>query len=205
MKRLWIVALVALMGVGAANAQFRFGLKAGVNVNKISISNVKHTLDSDNGCGFTGGLMAEVGLPLTGLCLDGSLMYTHMSASTTFADESSAEAQEVTPSKNFLEIPINLKYKIGIVGLSNIIAPYLFTGPSFAFKIGGDEDYFSTKTVQYSWTFGVGVQALNHLQISAGYSLGINNILDKAGLASNVSDNIKLKNKYWTITAAYLF
>lgn len=208
MKSIWkysVAALVAiLIGCGSASAQFRFGVKAGINLNSLHLSNFGHNFNKENGCGFTGGVMTEFQVPLIGLCFDASLMYTHMSAATdvyTNTDGDLDQLTEITPKKDFLEIPINVKYKLGLP----IIHPYVFTGPSFAFKFGGDNDYFKTKTVQCAWNVGLGFELLNHVQISGSYGFGMNNILKKSGIVDNTTEDLKIKNNYWTITAAYLF
>lgn len=200
-----ILALVIICGSVVANAQFRFGLKAGLNLNSLHLSNLSDNLTKDNGCGFTGGVMAEFQVPVVGICFDASLMYTHMTAKTDVIENDAngnVVDDNISPSKNFLEIPINLKYKIGIIPA---VQPYIFTGPSFAFKLGGDENVFKTRTFQTAWNIGVGVELLKHLQIGGSYGFGMNNILKNTGLINNTSNNIKLKNNYWTITAAYLF
>ncbi len=208
MKTIWksiIVVLVALFAAGQANAQFRFGIKAGLNLNSLHLDNVKHNFDEDNGCGFTGGVMTEFTVPLVGLCFDASLMYTHMSASTgIIANDGAAlsDAHEITPKKDFLEIPVNIKYRFGMVP---VVKPYIFTGPSFAFKFGGDDDVLKTKTFQCAWNIGLGLEVFNHVQIGASYGFGMNNTLKKFSDDITVSNDIKLKNNYWTITAAYLF
>jgi len=217
MKILWktlIVALVALMGVQGADAQFRFGVKAGVNLNSLKLNNIKSNFERDNGCGVTAGVMTEFTVPIVGLCVDASLMYTHMSSSINFlpASDSPVAADpnlsNEASSKNFFNIPINIKYRFGMVP---VVKPFIFTGPDFAFKFGGDNDVLKTKTFQCAWNVGVGFELFNHLQIAGSYGFGINNIVDKVqgqGVnvpVSNTADDIKLKNNYWTITAAYLF
>lgn len=208
-KKVLIVAIAALAFTATAGAQVRFGVKVGMNVNKLHWDNIPATLDNNkNGCGFTGGLMTEIGIPLGGLAVDASFMYTHMSAKSEldiFADNGSmAHSIDMSPAKNFLEIPIHLKYKFGFPVIGQVFSPFIFTGPDFAFNFSGDNNYFKTKSVQYAWDFGIGFEIVTHLQLQAGYSLGINNIVDAANLGI-VSDNIKIKNNYWTITAAYLF
>lgn len=199
---------MAVAGVTAADAQVRFGVKAGLNVDKLSFKHLDRTLDSDNGCGFTGGVMTEIGIPLGGLAVDASFMYTHMTGTSyiTVVDETGISSEQaLNQSKNFLEIPVNLKYKFGIPAINYMLTPYLLTGPTFAFKMGDGDSLMRTKDVQYSWNFGVGFEVLKHLQVQAAYSLGINNILKTTGMAHNPAEDVKLKNNYWTITAAYLF
>lgn len=206
-----LLALLLLIAAGTfgSQAQIRFGVKAGLNVDKLSLKNLDQTLDNENGCGFTGGVMTEIAIPLGGLAVDASFMYTHMTGKSRImvSNEDGTSWHETTldQSKNFLEIPINLKYKFGLPVIDNLLMPYLLTGPTFSFKMGDGNSIFRTKDVQYSWNFGLGFEAFKHLQIQAAYSLGINNILKTTNLAENPSNDVKLKNNYWTITAAYLF
>lgn len=207
-KKLLLVVLVAVLGVGAANAQFRFGIKAGVNLNKIDFKDLENNLDGSNGCGFTGGVMAEFQVPVIGICLDASLMYTRMNSDSELSmnDSDGLGESEDFVAKNFLEIPINLKYKFTLPVVDKIISPYLFTGPSFAIRLDKNSfDYIKTKTCQVAWNVGVGVELVKHLQIGASYGFGINNIIDKFDIGGIQVDDVKVKNNYWTITAAYLF
>lgn len=196
MKRLSLMLLILLMGIGAAQAQFRFGVKAGANFNKLDLESFGANFETDNGAGFTGGVMTEFQVPIVGLCFDASLMYTRMNGSIDGVQSSEA--------KNFFQIPINIKYKFDLPVVGNLVAPYIFTGPDFAFKLGGDDDVFKTKTFQCAWNVGIGVELINHLQIGGSYGFGINNICDEV-IGINVNDNIKTHNNYWTLTAAWLF
>jgi len=196
-----ILAVALLIGVGAANAQFRFGIKAGLNINKLHLKNASETLlDSDNRCGFTAGVSTEFQVPIVGLCFDASLMYSRMNSQINSAEKNSS-------SKDFFNIPINIKYKIGLPVVSNIITPFIFTGPDFAFKLGGDKSVFKQKTFQCAWNVGIGVELIRHLQIAGSYGFGINSIMDKVNIPviDEVTNDLKVKNNYWTISAAYYF
>ena len=104
-----------------------------------------------------------------------------------------------------IEVPINLKYKFSLPIAGNFVAPYLFTGPSFAFLTSKEAigDAVKNKKFDLSWNFGAGVQILNKVQLGASYGLG----LTKA--AEAVSDvkgaGVDVKTRCWTIPAAYLF
>lgn len=196
-NRVLLSLLMIAFTFGVANAQFRFGPRAGININKLHLSNASGNFSSDNRCGFTGGLMAEFQVPLIGLCFDASLMYARMNSAISTTEGKS-------DNKDFFEVPINLKYKFGLPVVGNIVSPYLFTGPSFAFKLGGKDEIIKQKTFQWAWNIGLGVELLRHLQVGAGYAFGINSVIDKVNI-SEVSKDIKAKNSYWTITAAYLF
>ncbi len=204
-KRIILIALVALLTIGTASAQLRFGVKAGVNVDNLKVSNLKEAagiFDADNNCGFTGGVTMEYIAPVVGIGFDLSLMYAHLKA------KMEDNGKMGTVGKNYLEIPLNLKYKLGIPVISRIIQPMVYTGPSFAFKL--DKSVFSnikTKTTQIGWNLGIGVELFKHLQINGGYTFGINNVAKYIGPVENNFnlENVKLKNNYWTITAAYMF
>lgn len=207
MKRIstLIAVIVTVLAIAVpASAQIRFGVKLGLNVDKLSFKHLDKTLDNENGCGFTGGVMTEIAIPLGGLAVDASFMYTHMTGKS-YVTTTDGKEEMLQQSKNFLEIPINLKYKFGLPIVNNLLTPYLLTGPTFAFKMGNDNWFWNTKDVQYSWNFGFGVEVVKHLQIQAQYSLGIGNILKTVKVADHAVTDIKLKNNYWSITAAYLF
>ena len=199
MKKIIIAILLAIMTVGAADAQFRFGLKAGVNVNHLS-TNTSETFDKNNRAGFTAGLMTEFQVPVIGICVDLSVMYARLNSEIFY---NSGLNNEDSENKNFLMIPLNLKYKLSIPAVSRIVAPYIFTGPSFDFKLDKSTiDAFKTKTFQAVWNVGLGLELFRHLQVGASYGFGMNNILDKVYSQANT---VKFHNNYWTVTAAYLF
>lgn len=157
--------------------------------------------------------MADVNIPLLGFGADVSLMYARMNnaASATYDQNGVAiGANNSLYGKNFLEIPVNIKYKISLPVVGSLVAPYVFTGPNFAFCL--DKSYqdsnlgLKSKAFQMAWNVGIGLEFLKHLQIGASYGFGCNNIVEKIGVvdASKLVDS-KAKNNYWTVTAAYIF
>lgn len=197
-KKVFIVLLLSIFGMGASQAQIRFGVKAGLNLNSLHLSNISSSLHKDNSCGYTLGVMTELKVPLVGLCFDLSAMYTRMNSEI----EGSEDGMRPAYNKNFLEIPLNLKYKFGLPIIGSVFSPYLFTGPSFAFKLDKNtSDDLKTKSCQVAWNVGLGVELIRHLQISGSYGFGVNNI------AKHWVDTkkAKVKNNYWTVTAAWLF
>lgn len=209
MKKIIVALIIAVMGIGAANAELRFGIKAGLNLNGLHLNDLKTTnlkdYISDNGTGWTAGVMAEYMAPFIGLGVDASLMYTRMNADINIIQD--GMYQGTLKNSNFLQIPINIKYRFSLPVVGSFLAPYVFTGPDFAFKLGKQTfQDLKTRTCQVAWNVGIGLQFFKHLQISGGYAFGINNIVEKiAADKFNTQDGIKARNSYWTITAAYLF
>lgn len=209
MKKISILLLVAVLGAFGAQAQIRFGIKAGANFNKIHFSDVESSLQPDNSCGWNAGVMTEFTVPIVGLCFDASLLYSRMNnaISNDFDKTLSKELDsDMSYGKNFLEIPINIKYKFGIPVIGSIIKPFIYTGPSFAFKL---DKSIMDKTFQCAWNIGIGVELIKHLQISGSYGFGINNVakevLKNADPDFGNVEKIKAKNNYWTVSAAWLF
>lgn len=209
--------LVSLVAVIPANARIiTFGPKVGLNVNHLSSSN-KTLMDPKNQCGFTAGVMAEANVPLIGIAVDLSLMYTHMTSDADMGNakvgNSTLTAHETKIFQNMLEIPLNLKYKVNIPAVSRIIRPYVFTGPTLALRLGGNHDEktdneidYDWKTAQWGWNVGLGVELINHLQIGAGYTFGLNDVVKKTLPLPGIDNKeFKIKNNYWTVTAAWLF
>lgn len=208
-KRILIMMMALVMTVGVANAQFRFGIKAGANFNKIHFSGLDENLDPDNSCGWNAGVMTEFTVPIIGLCFDASLMYSRMNNNASDYKGSVKDILDADKEygKNFLEIPINIKYKFTIPVVASIIKPYIFTGPNFAFKL---DKSLMDKTFQCAWNVGLGVELIRHLQISGSYGFGINNVAKGVFKTADPSfsgniEQLKAKNNYWTVSAAWLF
>lgn len=217
-KKILLALFVVLTAAGISEAKpVSFGIKAGLNVNKLKFN--KDIAKTDNSCGWTAGVMADFNIPIVGLGCDVSLMYARMNNSsdvrfpiTTNPEVNGGEVlipgDDNVFGKNFLEIPINIKYSFSLPVVSNFMKPYIFTGPNFAFRLGknvkNDIANIESRACQVAWNVGLGIQLINHVQIGASYAFGINNVV------KNITDEIqtvkvKAKNNYWTVTAAYVF
>lgn len=200
LKRILLVAIaIVAMSATASAGGFRWGVKAGVALNNLHFSEdvLDDITSKDNHAGFTGGLMCEFTIPVINLGFDASLMYVHREAIETGTEKL---------NRDYIELPIHLKYKISLPVVNNVITPYLFAGPSFAFKTGKSEivDFVKSKKCDVALNLGVGVELVKHLQVSASYGIGLTKALEFTGKL-NQSAGIEGKNKYWTLTAAYLF
>jgi hypothetical protein len=198
-KKLIIAALFVVVCSLSASAQFRIGPRLGVAVSDLHFN--KSVFDTDNRAGFTGGIMTEFTVPVIGLGFDASVMYVRRN--TEWLAEQGLEKN----NRDYIDIPVNLKWKISIPLISKIVSPYIATGPDFAFLTSrrAVSDAFDNKSFDFSWNLGFGLQFLSHLQIGASYGFGFNKAVEI--IKNNDYKNIDLegKNRYWTVTAAYLF
>ena len=204
MKRVLSVITIAIIGLAAAtsaSAQFKFGLKAGVAVNSMKFS--EDIIKADNRAGFTGGAMIEFTAPVLGIGLDASVMYVHRTADS-YSDN--PDYAEIGKKRDYIDIPLNLKWKINIPAVGKVVKPYIATGPAFAFLVSKQDasEFFKNKKCDISWNIGVGLELFSHLQVGASYGIGLTKALETVKVVDDMPA-IDGKNKYWTITAAYLF
>ena len=158
--------------------------------------------DAENRTGFTGGLMAEFTVPIIGVGVDASVMYVRREGVNKYVDDGETIVEK--NNRNYIGIPINLKWKIGIPAVGNIITPFITTGPEFDFLCSKQTiDDMKRKKCDVSWNFGLGVELIKHIQVAASYGFGINSAVKYVGEIETV--DVKGKDRFWTITAAYLF
>ena len=205
--------VLCIAAVMPASAQFSIGPRVGINVNSLHMSD--KIFDSDNRLGMNAGLQAEFMIPMLGFGFDASVMYVHRS-SKAFASDDAADYTKI--SSDYIEIPVNLKYKFSLPVVGKIIAPYVFTGPSFAFRTSKSaiNEFVRSKKSDIAWNFGIGLQLIKHLQIGASYGLGLSKAYDLTetyyelypdGMTTVTpgKTDVKGKNRFWTVTAAWLF
>lgn len=222
-KRISILLFIIILPGSSAQAQIKFGIKGGLNISKADFSNFQENFKADNMNGFFFGPMVDLNIPIVGLGVDGSLLYSQKG--TKFTNNSNNES--VTNKQHAIEIPINLKYSIG---LGNMASIFVAAGPSFNFNIKSDNigndllsiankksdnsSLIDTKNSEVAINLGGGVKLLNHLQIGINYSLPLTNSAKDnfsnggaIGELSNVinGSSFKSKTKMWQVSVAYLF
>lgn len=181
----FVVAMFALFMAMPAQAQLiKFGVKGGVNMTKVDFDEYK-----DNMAGFFIGPMAEVTIPVVGLGVDASLLFS----------QKGIKADDDATKQMGLDIPVNLKYTIG---LGSTLGIFIAAGPDFFFDFKGEKDGIEKKKAQVGVNVGAGVKLLNHLQIGINYNIPVGDHFSiiEAGEAA-----IKGKDKTWQISAAYIF
>lgn len=205
---LLVIMAAAFTSQNAQAAGLRFGIKAGVTVNELKFN--EDIFASANRCGFTAGLMTKFTIPVINLGFDASLMLTHRSAQVQEyvidTNNNISGYDQYNLTSNYIEIPINLRYDLSLPAVGHIITPFLTTGPDFSFLLSKENavNAWQKKKFDVAWNFGFGVLLVNRLQLHASYGIGLKNA------ASNGESlyDAKLgdaKNRFWTVTAAYLF
>ena len=198
MKKILTIAVLfaALMTAVPARAEVKFGLKGGLNLTSMSLD--ANAISKSNQAGFFIGPTVKFTLPIVGLGFDASALY----------DQRKAEVDDTSIKQQSIQIPINLRYGIGLGSTASI---YFFAGPQFGFNVG-DKNIVSSvgdwtfKSSYVSANVGAGLMLLSHLQVSVNYNFG----LGKTGeLEQNIPGAIKSiddgKLNAWQIGVAYFF
>lgn len=194
-KRIVFALMTAMLLALPAATQVRLGLRGGITVGELRFS--REIIDSDNRAGFTGGLLVDVGIPVTGLGVEVSAMYTHRNNRLTDGQR--------TFKRHYIDIPVYARYRMGIAGIGHVFAPYIFTGPSFSilFDDSAPGNYDNNKTY-LSWDVGGGAELFNHWRLSATYGIGISKAMEYID-REYTGDKVSGKDRYWTLSVAYLF
>ena len=172
-------------------AQVKFGVKAGLNVTQMSLS--QDVVSKSNQEGFFVGPTVKVTLPLVGLGVDASALY----------DQRDAKFGEDKVSQRSINVPINLRYGVGLGSLASV---YLAAGPQFGFNIGqknysGVKD-FKFKESNFSVNVGAGVSLINHVEVGFTYNIAVG----KTGEISWIDGTkINARANSWQVSAAYYF
>ena len=181
----------------SVNAQFRFGVKGGVNIAKVSFD--KDVLNSSNTTGFHVGPMIEGMFGQGGIGFDAGILFSQKGFDT---DDKSVK-------NTFLEVPANLKFKFGLP----LVNPYFAVGPFLDFRVSGnklrDISYKDVKHQVESKSFGAGLnfaagaEIFSKLQVGLTYSWGLTDdyeTFDGSDLSSYTG-----KPHTWSISVAYFF
>lgn len=193
-----VALLAALIMAAPAHAKFRIGPRVGIDVSSLHFN--KDLFDKENRVGFTAGLQADITLPL-GFAFDASVMYARRSI------EAQSQQYNIKANRDYINVPINIKWRLSLPAVNKVFMPYLYTGPDFAFLASkaGISDAWKSHKVDVSWNVGVGIELISHLQVSATYGLGMTKLGHIVGVTSSSHDDIEGRNNNWTITAAWLF
>ena len=198
MKKIFtlVTLVVALFAANTANAQLKFGLKGGLNITNMSFDS--GVVDQSNQEGFFVGPTVKFSIPVVGLGFDLAALY----------DQRDAKIDDTTVSQRSINIPLNLRYNIGLGDLASV---YLAAGPQFGFNVGSknigivDEvSNFKFKDSNLSVNLGAGVNLISHLEIGFCYNIACG----KTGefqVLEGVTNAVNAKNNSWQISAAYYF
>lgn len=214
MKKICSVLLLvaAMLMSQPMQAQLKFGVKGGYNVSKMNFS--KEVFDGSNRGGWFIGPTVKFTVPIVGLSFDAAALYDQRTSKVGMTDVDSPTLGETTIKQQTIDIPVNVRYGIGLSSLANV---FLFAGPQFSFNVGDDEfewnhtdsyrSTFQLRKSTLSVNVGAGVTLLKHLQLSANYNIACGKT-GEAKIMTGVDKAMDLfdgHNNSWQIALAYYF
>jgi len=196
MKKVTIIlAVFSFIFISSIHANIRLGVKGGVNLANASFNT--DALQTSNFTGFQIGPILEFTVPVVGIGFDAAVLYSQQGLKFEYSEE----------SQSALDIPVNLKFKFGLLGL---FGGYLTAGPYVSFKLSGDnistiilEDIhqeFKSQSFGAGVNLGGGLELFKRLQVGVNYQIGMTDDYKSLTVA-----DINGKTRIWSITAAYFF
>lgn len=207
MKKLFVLFLLSILLIPltqSVNAQFRFGVQAGINVTDLSTDLTPAGFKTATRTRFiAGGLLTYNFIPLLGIQFEPAYVQKGATVNFSVVENNLTAEVEGTISANYLELPLMLKLCIPSV----VIKPYLLAGGSVALKLGDAklkiekamvngidvislvpadqrEETFNVKSNDFILSFGGGVEipvGLISLLAEARYDLGLTNVNNEPG------------------------
>ncbi len=191
------VSLAATTGF----SQVKYGFQAGAVYSslKTKAGSVSHTAST---FGPTAGILADI--PINeNLVFQPSVNYVQKGG------KSSDDMYKTSTSIHYIEVPLNMLYRINsegssfFIGLGPVISPAISGKSSITYMdetisekidFGSDED--EMKRLEFSGNVFAGYEFSNGLFVSAGYNQGISNLL-------NDSDDVTLRNSFIAIKVGF--
>ncbi|MCR4919848.1 MAG: porin family protein [Prevotella sp.] len=178
---LHLLPVLSLLAAVPAQAQFKLGVTAGLNISKLSVNDdeCKKYVDKIRP-GFVVGPTAIYTIPKTGLGIDASALFDLRGAKSKTISDSKA----VTCTS--LQVPVNLRFGSQI---GDMVYGFVFTGPQWGFGLGSKESVLAegigkttghemerrwvNRSTAFSWNFGLGGVVLEKLQVRVSYNLAL--------------------------------
>lgn len=192
------ILVIAILFMAAGLSAQSFGVRAGVNMASQSWSE-DAGIDLSSRTGFYVGAIAEFGIS-ENLFLQGELDYIQKGAKAEFLGEENEQ------TVSYLEVPILLKYKMG---LGEMLGLHITAGPTLGYALNGttddedidfDEDGYERFELGASIGAGVGLGvAGGMLSLEVRYGLGFTN------LVSDEDVDLTVTNKGLSVGLAYMF
>lgn len=189
MKKIFSLAVVAVVALGASAQNIQFGVKGGLN-----ISNLTKASNSKAKIGFNAGVTADYQLAENLYVLSG-LEYT-----TKGAKFSDVEVSSASFNLNYLQLPIHAGYKMSIADDTRLVlhaGPYLAYALSAKTKVGSKKADIIDGINRFDAGLGIGAKVeLGKISVGLGVDYGLTTINKDAKNGKNRNMNAGLSVGY---------
>lgn len=199
-KRLLLLAFLALAFAHAAKAQFKVGLRVGVNMTQAFVNGgAENRFSSETSPGIYVGPTIEFKVPLLGIGFDISGLYNNK---CTYVEEGWGGVSKQS-STNYIDMPINIRWGLSLGKLAGI---YANTGPQVSWILDKNltsffkqNDYELNKSI-LSWNVGAGIKFGKHLGIGYTYNITIGST---GKISSTLNGNSQINNDLQNFAIPY--
>jgi hypothetical protein len=212
MYKRFLFSLSLILASLTVHAQVSLGVKGGVDLAKLSFKD--DVFNSTNRMGWFVGPTLNIPIPLPGMSIDLSAMYSQRESKIDvyYSPNGTSETRRMDALKTKqIIVPLALRYTISLGTNINVFA---FGGPQLGFLVG-DEEQNLTDDNEAIWrlkksAFSVNVGAglgLGRLQLSANYNVGVSKTGEVTWKTATqaVADGWNGNYNSWQISAAYYF
>lgn len=205
MKKIIFATLASLLSAGFASAQVGIAPEVGLNLASLGGKSGGNSMSSGMLPGARIGAMVELGLTKS-IYLRPGLQFSMMGGK---GGDLKVLNNDLTMSINYIQVPINILYKLGKAGDGRFYAgiePYLgfaiggkykLSGNNTDLKIGSDAAKDDVKPLDFGAGVKVGYELPMGLYFDAAYLIGLTN-----NLPGGNSDN-KMSNRNISIGVGY--
>ena len=169
-NRFLVIALIVAFSTIATTgySQLKFGLRGEVGLNKATFS--KDAIDVENLNTFKIGPTIEFMFPMD-FGIEASLLYNN----NRMEVKDGSALQDVEVTNHYIDIPVNFKYKFGLISPVKI---YAAAGPYARIHVAGDNINFDeiiedakAKAFEAGVNIGIGVELFRKLAVGVNYGI----------------------------------
>ena len=212
MKKILFIGILSILCISASFAQTRFGVTAGLNSSKLSVSGEENE-SMDFKAGLKAGLVADIGISEK-FSIIPELLFSQRGGKNGTEEMENDKLETASLILNYMQLPVNVAYKFDVGYGSKFL---IFAGPYLGYGISGktkvEASHEGKKESQtYDLKFGSGDGETKPIDfgINAGIGYQYEKVFFKVqynhGLSNlNQNPDVKRKNMNVAVTAGYFF
>jgi len=213
-KHYCIVILFTIFSIGASA---QLGIKAGINManetKSFSNNDVSAGYKSENLTGYQMGFVYQILHKKSGFGFETGASISQKGSFFSFDSTTVGNSvREGYKEINYLEVPLNLRYKlslgfIGVYGFGGLYGGYVLSSKTvdeiLDVTVVGKYSGFTSR-IDFGYNFGAGLELLKKIQLGATWSKGLKNT-SNFNQPEDMTVPFKSTNGVYSINLVYLF
>jgi len=204
MKKL--LAIVALMVLGATTSFAQLGIRAGMNFD--NVGKAKDYATSEGGMTLKDVTESKVGYHF-GLVYNIDLIGSFAIEPGFYFTQKGFKLNDNDANMNYLEVPVNVKFKLldlSVIGLDAHVGPFLAAGLGGKWEFAGEDykvfDDMEVDRFDFGLQMGLGVKIVNKVYAGVNYDMSLTKVDTELPISGK---NLKESNHVWMISVGLNF